>query len=164
MNLTRILALTMILSVSMQAGPAIACKWTAVPGSVFATLGPLRERAYYADDSPAAGEKALKELAQLRAEIKADDPVSLLRAGFWAATMHDIRISRESDGPALILKALAIRPNDPEYHFFAALAHLHTDKAVFHKHWELARTLAKSGSATAVNMNIVEGLYRDLMD
>jgi hypothetical protein len=159
MNLTRTFALALILAGTIQAGPAIACNWEAVPGSVFSTLGPLRDRAYYADDSPAAAQKALAELAQLRASIQPADALSLLRAGFWAATMHDVRVSQDTDGPALILRAVALKPNDAEYHVFAALAHMSTDKAIFHKHWTRARQLAKPGSAADINIRLIAKQY-----
>jgi hypothetical protein len=96
--------------------------------------------------------------------LSAVDAMSYLRAGFWATTMHDIRVAPDTDGPALILKALELRPNDPEFEFFAGLAYLQTDKAVFAKHWNRARDLSKPGSAVATNMKIVEGLYRNLID
>jgi hypothetical protein len=155
----RILTGAMV-AASVWAGPAISCHWTAVPGTTFGELGALRDRAYQADDSAAESTAALAELAKLRAAIKPGDAMSYLRAGFWATTMHDIRVAPDSDGPVLILKALELRPNDPEFEFFAALAYLTKDKVMFVKHWNRARELAKPGSATAVNIKIVNDLYK----
>jgi hypothetical protein len=164
MTLARVLTLAAVLTGAVNAGPAIACNWVAVPGSVFESLGPLRDRAMYADDSAAAKVQARARLVELRAAIRPDDPLSLLRAGFWATTMHDIRVAPDTDGPALILKALALRPADPEYQLFAALAHLHSDKALFRKHWVRAQELAKPGSAADSNIRLIAKLYPDLID
>jgi hypothetical protein len=163
-NLIRVLALAMVLAGVANAGPAISCHWVAVPGSVFGVIGSLRDRAMEADDSKAAGERARAQLVQLRAAIKPGDSLSLLRAGFWATTMHDIGITPDTDGPALILQAVALRPEDAEYQLFAALAHLQSDKATFRKHWELARKLAKPGSTADTNIKVVAKLYANLID
>ena len=163
-NLTRSLVLAATLAGALHAGPAIACKWVAVPGSVFETLDPLRNTAMQADDSPAAKTAARARLAKLRAAIKPGDALSLLQAGFWVTTMHDIGVAPDTDGPELILKALELRPNDAEYELFAALAYMHTDKALFRKHWVRARELAKFGSAAATNIKVVQTLYADAID
>jgi hypothetical protein len=117
-----------------------------------------------ADDSKAAGERAQAQLVTLRAATRSGDALSLLRAGFWATTMHDIGITPDSDGPALILQAVALRPDDAEYQLFAALAHLQSDKATFRKHWALARKLARPGSAADTNIKLIARLYADLID
>jgi hypothetical protein len=163
-NLTTTLILAGVLAGAVHAGPAIACHWVAVPGSVFETLEPLRQIAMAADDSPASRQAALARVAQLRAAIKPGDAVSLLKAGFWITTLHDIGVARDTDGPALILKALELRPNAPEYQLFAALAFMHSDKAQFRKHWERARELAQPGSAAATNLKVVAGLYPNDVD
>ena len=71
-NIIQILTVAIGLATGMQAGPAIACHWVAVPGTVFASLSELRDRAVQADDSPTQGEAALAELKRLRAAAKPD--------------------------------------------------------------------------------------------
>ena len=162
-NLAAVLALGTMLVPAAYAGPAIACKWEAIPGSLFEQLDPLRRAAMKADDSPADTKAALAKLAELRAAIKPDDPLSLMKAGFWTVTMHAIGVTPETDGGKLIMKALELRPNDPEYHFFAALASMDKgDRVVFRKHWTRARELAQPGSAVAVNLKVVAEIYPDI--
>lgn len=163
-NLIRILTFAALFTGAVQAGPALSCHWKAIPGTAFGELSSLRDRVVYADDSPVQGNAARAELAKLREAIRPGDALSLLRAGFFSASLHEVGAVKDTDGPALILKALELRPNDPEFEFFAALAHLHTDKAVFAKHWSRARELAKPGSAAAENIRIVEDLYRGIVD
>jgi len=146
--------LTTGLAASALAGPTLAChEWVSTPGSVFEALAPLRlaaEAAY----SPAGKGAALAELTQLRSAVKPDDPVSLIKAGYWVEVMHVIGVSPDSDGPELMLRALALRPNDAEYEFMAALAYADHDKATFQKHWDRAQHLAKPGSAVAQNLEL----------
>lgn len=112
-----------------------------------------------ADDSLAKTQAALATLTQLRAAMKPGDPLSLLKAGFWAETMHEIGIAPDTDGPELIMNALALRPNDPEYAIFAALAHMQKHPALFRKQWDRARALSTSGSAAARNLRTIETIY-----
>ena len=161
-RLLMIASLTAMLVPPGYAGPPLACKWVAVPGSLFEIMEPLRRIAMEADDSPAAKQAARARLRQLRMAAKPGDPLSWLQAGFWTATMHEIGVAPDTDGPELILKALALRPNDPEYHFFAALAFLGTDQVRFRKHWDRTRELAKPGSAAARNLEVVAGLYPEI--
>jgi len=146
--------LTTGLAASALAGPTLAChEWVSTPGSVFEALEPLRlaaEAAY----SPAGKGAALAKLTQLRSAVKPDDPVSLIKAGYWVEVMHVIGVSPDSDGPELMLRALALRPNDGEYEFMAALAYADHDKATFQKHWDRAQHLAKPGSAVARNLEL----------
>jgi hypothetical protein len=150
----QLVLLTTGLAASALAGPTLAChEWVSTPGSVFETLGPLRlaaEAAY----SPAGKGAALAKLAQLRADMKPGDPVSLMKAGYWVEVMHAIGVSSDTDGPELMLRAAALRPNDAEYEFMAALAYFDHDKATFQKHWDHARQLAKPGSAAAQNLEL----------
>ncbi|MBZ5675854.1 MAG: hypothetical protein LAP61_16555 [Acidobacteriia bacterium] len=147
--------LTIGLAASALAGPTLAChEWVSTPGSVFETLDQLRRTSMAADDSPANMQAARAKLAQLRADIKPGDPVSLMKAGYWAEVMHAIGISPDSDGPELMLRALALRPNDAEYEFMVALAHFDHDKATFQKHWNRAQELAKPGSVAAQNLEL----------
>ena len=151
----QLVVLTTGLAASALAGPTLACnRWVSTPGSVFETLDPLREAIYVADDSPAQGQAALARLAELRAAIKPGDPVSLLKAGYWAALLNDVHVANDADGRTMILQALALRPNDAEYEFMAALAFFDHDKATFQKHWDRARQLAKPGSAVAQNLEL----------
>jgi hypothetical protein len=142
------------LAASALAGPTLAChEWVSTPGSVFEALAPLRvaaEAAY----SPAGKGAALAKLTELRGAVKPDDPVSLIKAGYWAEVTHVIGVSPETDGPELMLRALALRPNDAEYEFMAALAYADHDKATFQKHWDRAQHLAKPGSAAAQNLEL----------
>lgn len=146
--------LTTGLAASALAGPTLAChEWVSTPGSVFEALAPLRlaaEAAY----SPAGKGAALAKLTQLRSAVKPDDPVSLIKTGYWAEVMHVIGVSPDTDGPELMLRALALRPNDAEYEFMAALAYADHDKATFQKHWDRAQHLAKPGSAVAQNLEL----------
>jgi hypothetical protein len=142
------------LAASAVAGPTLAChEWVSTPGSVFETLDPLRQVAMGAYD-PARKEAVRAKLVQLRADIKPGDPVSLMKAGYWAEVLHAIGVSPDTDGPALMLRALALRPDDAEYEFMAALAYFDHDKATFQKHWGRARQLAKPGSAVAQNLEL----------
>jgi hypothetical protein len=163
-TMLRAVLLAAAFTATSLAGPPIACKWVAVPGTVFETLSSLRDTAMAADDSPMAKAEALKRLERLREEAKPNDALSLLKAGFWATTMRDIGITNDPTGPDLIAKAAALRPNEPEYQFFAALAYIHNDKARFRQHWSRAQTLSKPGSATARNMKIVQEIYAELVD
>lgn len=154
MHTLRLMILTTGLAASAWAGPTLAChEWVSTPGSVFETLNPLRlaaEAAY----SPVNTGMALAKLAQLRADIKPDEPVSLLKAGYWAAVLNDVRVAPDTDGGDMILRALALRPNDAEYEFMAALAYADHDKTTFQKHWDRAQQLAKPGSAVAKNLDL----------
>jgi hypothetical protein len=68
-----------------------------------------------------------------------------LKAGYWTAVIHEIGVAPDTDGRDLILQALALRPNDAEYEFIAALAYADHDKAKFKLHWDRAQQLAKPG-------------------
>jgi len=156
----KLAALTIGLAASALAGPTLGChEWVSTPGSLFETLDQLRRVSMAADDSPANKEAARVKLAQLRADIKPGDPVSLMKAGYWAELMHAIRISPDTDGPELMLRALALRPNDADYEFMVALALFDHDKAAFQKHWNRAQELAKPGSAAAQNL----ALFRKIL-
>jgi hypothetical protein len=151
----RLFAATIGLAGSALAGPTLAChEWVSTPGSVFETLDPLRKVSMAADDSPANKEAARAKIVQLRADIKPGDPVSLLKAGYWTEVVHQIGVTPDTDGPELMLRALALRPNDAEYEFIAALAFADHDRARFQKHWDRARELAKPGSAVAKNLEL----------
>ena len=161
-NVIRLVVLTTGLAASAVAGPTMACTdWVSTPGSVFATLDPLRQMATGAY-SPGRKEESLAKLAHLRSAVKPDDPVSLLKAGYWTEVMNLIGVSHDTDGPELILRALELRPNDAEYEFMAALAYADAfgdaDKANFRKHWNRARELAKPGTAVAKNLELLGGL------
>jgi len=153
-NALQLAVLTTGLAASALAGPTLAChEWVSTPGSVFEALDPLREVAMGAYD-PAKKEAAREKLVQLRADTKPGDPVSLMKAGYWAEVLHSIGVSPDTDGPELMLRALALRPNDAEYEFMVALAHFDHDKATFQKHWNRAQELAKPGSAAAKNLEL----------
>ena len=150
----RLAILTTGLAASALAGPTLAChEWVSTPGSVFETLAPLRiaaEAAY----SPAGKGAALAKLAQLRGAMRSDDAVSLIKAGYWTEVMHVIGVSPDTDGPELMLRALALRPNDPDFEFMAALAYADRDRAMFQRHWDRAQQLAMPGSAAAQNLEL----------
>jgi hypothetical protein len=116
------------------------------------------------DDSAAKTQAARAKLVQLRAGIQPGDPVSLLKAGYWAAVLSDIRVAPDADGPEMILRALAMRPNDAEYEFIAALAFADHDRARFQKHWDRARKLAKPGSAVAKNLELFAKIIAERYD
>ncbi len=155
---TRNLILAAVLCGSIYGGPELICRqWVSTPGSTFEAIEPLRKVAMEADDSPAHKIAARKKLADLRASIRPDDPLTLLKAGYWAAVMNAIAVTDETDGPELIQKAVELKPNDPEYHFFAAMAYFVTgQKALYKKHWDRARELSKPGSAVARNLKNYE--------
>jgi hypothetical protein len=139
------------------AGPTLACHaWVSPPGSAFAAVEPLRDAAMYVANHPEKAAEANQKIAELRSAIRTDDAVSLLRAGYWIAILHSIRMTTDTGGQALIQQALALRPDDPEYHFFAALSAFDTDKAQYQKHWARARALAKAGSAVSRNLAAFE--------
>jgi hypothetical protein len=157
----QLVVLTTGLAASALAGPTLAChEWVSTPGSVFETLDPLREVAMDAY-KPANNEAARSKLAQLRAAARPDDPVSLIKAGYWAEVLHSIGVAPDTDGPELMLRALALRPNDAEYEFMAALAYADHDKAAFQKHWDRARHLAKPGSAVAQNLELFRAILAE---
>ena len=148
-------ALSIGLAASTLAGTTLGChEWVSTPGSLFETLDQLRRVSVAADDSPANKEAARAKLAQLRADIKPGDAVSLMKAGYWTELMHATRISPETDGPELMLRALALHPDDADYEFMVALALFDHDKAAFQKHWNRAKELAKPGSAAAKNLEL----------
>jgi hypothetical protein len=150
----QLIVLTGGLAASALAGPTLAChEWVSTPGSVFAALEPLREFAMGAYD-PAKKEAVRAMLVQLRADIKSGDPVSLIKAGYWTEVMHVIGVSPDTDGPKLMSRAAALRPNDAEYEFMAALAYFDHDKTTFQMHWDRAAHLAKPGSAVAQNLEL----------
>jgi hypothetical protein len=162
MHIGKIMILTSGLAATAWAGPTLAChEWVSTPGSVFESLDPLRRVSMAADDSPANKEAARAKIAQLRAAIQPGDPVSLLKAGYWTEVVHQIGVAPDTDGPELILKALALRPNDAEYEFIAALAYADHDQATFHKHWDRARELAKPGSAVSKNLELFGKIIAD---
>jgi hypothetical protein len=147
------LILTLVLTGSVLAGPPLAChQFMSTRGSAFEALEELRRYAMSLDDSPSRRESGLRRLAELRRAMNAEDALSVLKAGYWTELMNQLRLSSEKDGVTLILKALSMRPYDPEYHFIAALAQFQKDDAAFRKHWEAARKLSKPGSATAANL------------
>jgi hypothetical protein len=149
----RSLLLGTALAVVTLAGPPLVChKWVSSPGSLFETLEPLRAKVMEADDGPAQKEAALRELAALRAAIRPGDALSYMKAGYWAAALHSIRVSTAVDGPELIEQAVRLRPDDAEYHYIAALAYLSSDKSQHARHWQRAVELAKPGSAVERNL------------
>ncbi|MGH9647691.1 MAG: hypothetical protein ACRD4E_12850 [Bryobacteraceae bacterium] len=150
----QLVVLTTGLAALALAGPTLAChKWVSTPGSVFEALEPLRQAAMGAYDQTKT-EAVRAKLVQLRTDIKPGDPVSLIKAGYWAEVLHAIGVSPDTDGPELMVRALALRPTDAEYEFMAALAYFDHDKATFQKHWDQARALAKPGSAVAQNLDL----------
>ena len=155
---TRTLILAAVLCGSIYGGPALSCRqWVSTPGSTFEAMEPLRSVAMEADDSAAHKMAARKKLADLRAAIRPDDALSLLKAGYWAAVMNAIAVTDETDGPELIRKAAELKPNDPEYHFFMALSYFTIgDKVQYRKHWDRAQSLAVKGSAMAKNLMMYE--------
>jgi hypothetical protein len=136
-------------------GPLLCHPWVSTPGSLFEALEPLRSKALEADDSPAHKEAALKKLATLRSEIRPNDPLSLMRAGYWATAMSHMKISSATDGPELMERAIALRPGDADYHAMTAIAYFATDKTLFQKHAQSARQLGKPGSAAVRNLPVV---------
>lgn len=145
--------LGMALATVTLAGPPLVCHpWVTTPGSLFETLEPMRARVLEADDSPANKAAALKKLDELRAEIRPNDAMSLMKAGYWATALNLIQVSPATDGPDLIERAVALRPDDAEFRVIAAMANLKGNKAQYQKHWERAKALAKPGSAAARNL------------
>jgi hypothetical protein len=139
-------------TVAFAGGPLLCHPWVSTPGSLFEALEPLRSTALEADDSPAHKDAALKRLATLRAGIRPNDPLSLMRAGFWATAMNQMKISPATDGPELMERAVSLRPADAEYHAMTAIACFATDQKMYQKHAELARQLGKPGSAAVRNL------------
>jgi hypothetical protein len=119
-------------------------------------LEPLRQTAMFADDSAAQRRSALQKMADLRAAVRPSDALSLLKAGYWIAILHDIGVTDDTGGHDLILQAAQLRPNDPEYQFFAALASFDTDKEQYQRHWARAVALTKPGSAVSRNLREFE--------
>jgi Flp pilus assembly protein TadD len=150
--------LTAAFCVVTYGGPALSCRqWVSTPGSAFEAIEPLRSVAMEADDSPANKVAARKKLADLQAAIKPGDALSYLKAGYWAAVLKAIAVSDDASGPELIRQAVDLRPNDPEYHFFAGLAYFEIGQtALYRKHWQIAEKLSKPNSAVARNLKIYD--------
>jgi len=74
------------------------------------------------------------------------------KAGYWIAILNALRITEDADGPELIRRAAEMRPNDPEYQFFTALAYFDTDKERYREYWNRAQNLAKPGTAVTRNL------------
>jgi len=145
--------LGMVLATAAFAGGPLMCHpWVSTPGSLFEALEPLRSKALEADDSPAHKEAALQKLATLRSEIRPNDALSLMRAGYWATAMNHMKISPAADGPELMQRALSLRPGDAEYHAMTAIAYFATDQKMYQKHAQLARQLGKPSSAAVRNL------------
>ncbi len=142
-------------TVALAGGPLLCHPWVSTPGSLFEALEPLRSKALEADDSPTHKQAALQELAALRARIRPGDPLSLMRAGYWATAMNQMKISPATDGPELMERAISLRPGDAEYHAMTAIAYFATDKKLYQKHAQLARQLGKPGSAAIRNLPAV---------
>ena len=94
----------------------------------------------------------------LRAAIRPTDPLTLLRAGYWywIAILHAIGVVPDSDGIDLIALAVDLRPKNPEYRFFLALASFDGDREQYQSHWLRARELAKPGTAADKNIRLFE--------
>lgn len=145
------------LSTAASAGPTLACHpWISSPGSVFELITPLRDAAMSVANHPAERPAALQKMAVLKSQIRPGNAASLLKAGYWIAILNVLRVTPESDGPELIRQAAELRPDDPEYHFFVALAYFDTDKEEYRKHWMRARELAKPGTAVSANLKAFE--------
>ena len=144
----------MIVLASMaSAGPTLAChEWVSTPGSAFEALEPLRDAAMFTANHPQQAEAARQRIATLRAEIRTGEPLSLLKAGYWIAILNALRITEDADGPELIRRAAEMRPNDPEYQFFTALAYFDTDKERYREYWNRTQNLAKPGTAVTRNL------------
>jgi len=157
MSTWKVVLSTLAISTAALAGPTLAChQWTATPGSAFELLEPLRDAAMYTANHRSDWNAAVARIATLLAEIRRDDPATLLKAGYWIAIMNELRLTSDTDGPDLIRQAALLRPDDPDYEFFAALAYFDTDKQEYRKHWARAVELAKPGSATSQNLKSFE--------
>lgn len=140
-----------------SAGPTLAChEWVSTHGSVFEALEPLRDAAMFTANHPQQWEAARQRITALRAEIRPDQPLTLLKAGYWIAILNSLRITDDTDGPALIRHAAEMRPSDPEYQFFTALAYFDTDKRLYKEYWARAQNLAKPGTAVSKNLAAFE--------
>lgn len=140
-----------------SAGPTLAChEWVSTPGSVFEALGPLRDAAMFTANHPQQAEAARARIAALRSEIQPSEPLTLLKAGYWIAILNALRMTEDTDGPDLIRRAAQMRPNDPEYQFFTALAYFDTDKQLYKDYWTRAERLAKPGTAVSRNLAAFE--------
>jgi hypothetical protein len=149
---TPVLLGLVLVTAAFAGGPLLCHPWVSTPGSLFEALEPLRSKALEADDSPAHKEAALKKLATLRSEIRPNDALSLMRAGYWATAMNHMGISPATDGPELMERAVGLKPEDAEYQAMTAIAYFATDKKLYQKHAQLARQLGKPGSAAVRNL------------
>ena len=160
-SLVPLIALTSIGS----AGPTLAChEWVSTPGSVFEALEPLRDAAMFTANHPQQAEAARARITALRADIRLDEPRTLVKAGYWIAILNALRITEDTDGPDLIRRAAQMRPNDPEYQFFTALAYFDTDKQLYKDYWTQAQRLAKPGTAVSSNLTAFEPVLLSRMN
>ena len=143
------------------AGPTLAChEWISTPGSAFAALETLRDAAMYTANHASEAGAARARIAVLRSEMRPDDPLTYLKAGYWITTLNSLGITQDADGPALVQQAAEMRPSDPEYQFFAALAWFDTDKARYRTYWSRAQHLAKPDTAVSRNLQNFEPVLR----
>jgi hypothetical protein len=157
MSTWKVVLSTIAISTAALAGPTLAChQWTSTPGSAFEILEPLRDAAMYTANHRDEWNAGVARIAKLRADIRRDDPATLLKAGYWIAIMNELRLTSDSDGPELIRQAASLRPNDADYEFFAALAYFDNDKQEYRKHWARAVELAKPESAASRNLKAFE--------
>ena len=155
MHILKTIVSAMFLATLATAGPTLAChEWVSTPGSAFEALTPLRDAAMTLANHPGQFQQA--QVAEMRAQIRPGDPLSYLKAGYWITFLNAIRLIPDTDGPDLVRKAAEMRPNDPEYQFFASLASFDTDKVQYKKYWARSQALAKPGTATARNLTAFE--------
>ncbi|MBZ5579330.1 MAG: hypothetical protein LAP40_22440 [Acidobacteriia bacterium] len=164
MNIWKSVLSILALAAVASAGPTLACHaWVSTPRSAFAALDPLRAAAMDTANHQSLWKAAPAKIAALRAEIRPDNPLTLLRAGYWIAIMNALGLAPDTDGAELIRRAADLRPNDPDYQFFAALASFDHDPDQYRKYWVRASELAKPGSAASQNLKAFDPELRARM-
>jgi hypothetical protein len=155
-NLRRILPV-FALAVIASGGPTLAChEWVSSPGSLFEALTPLRDAAMFTANHPEQRNAARDKIAALRADIRPGASLTYVKAGYWITIMNSLRITADPDGPELMRQAAEMRPNDPEYQFFAALGNFDTDKDRYRTYWARAQKLASPGTPVSRNLAAFE--------
>ena len=106
----QLVVLTTGLAASALAGPTLAChEWVSTPVP-FSRLSNRYAKWQWVLTTRPRKKPSGPSWYNCGADIKPDDPVSLLKAGYWAEVLHAIGVSPDTDGPELMLRALALRP------------------------------------------------------
>ncbi len=93
----QLVVLTTGLAASALAGPTLAChEWVSTLKSVLGRFEPLRGSG---DGCATSWRPSPQGPSSPAVAVKPGDPVSLLKAGYWAEVLHSMGVSPDTDGP-----------------------------------------------------------------